>query len=174
MLLLEVGTDLLVVALELLVHVDEALRDGNVAVLAPGDWLMVSDEVMGAAEDVVVPFFIHFVARAGLALRLRKLPHAISCLEDMVLSLDGTALSLDVEVAKVRLTTVGFHHVLFVRLTIFELKSGTNLAFVATALLSLSIKTLKGPVLKPPVKLFFLLLRLGSKLFVLLNDLVKE
>ena len=58
MLLFEVGTDLLVVALELLVHVDEALRDGNVAVLAPGDWLMVSDEVMGATEDIVVLFVI--------------------------------------------------------------------------------------------------------------------
>ena len=174
MLLLEVGTDLLVVALELLVHVDEALRDGNVAVLAPGDWLMVSDEVMGAAEDVVVPFFIHFVARAGLALRLWKLPHAISCIEDMVLRHDRTALGLDVEVTEVRLPTVDFHHVLFVRLTILELNSGANLAFIAAALLSFSIKTLKVPVLKPPVKLFFLLLRLSSKFLVLLDDFVEE
>ena len=174
MLLFEVGTDLLVVALELLVHVDEALRDGNVAVLAPGDGLMVSDEVMGAAEDIVVPLLIHFVARAGLALRLWELPHTISCFEDMVLSLDRAARSLDVEVAEVRLPTVGFHHVLFVRFTILELKSRANLAFVAAALLSLSVKTLKVPVLKPPVKLFFLLLRLSSNFLVLLDDLVKE
>ena len=114
------------------------------------------------------------MARAALALRLWKPPHAISCLEDMVLSLDRTALGLDVEVAEVRLPTVGFHHVLFVRFTILELKSRANLAFVAAALLSLSVKTLKVPVLKPPVKLFFLLLRLSSKFLVLLDDLVKE
>ena len=114
------------------------------------------------------------MARAALALRLWKPPHAISCLEDMVLSLDRTALGLDVEVAEVRLPTMDFHHVLFMRLTILELKSGTNLAFVAAALLSLSVKTFKVPFLKPPVKLFFLLLRLSSKFLVLLDDLVEE
>ena len=173
-LLLEIVADLLVVALELLVDVDKALRDGSVAVLTPGDRLVVRDEVMSAAEDVVVAFFVHLVAWAGLLLRVLDLPKTMRCFEDVVLSLERAALGVDIKVTEVGLCTVGFKHVLFVRLTILELECGAKLALEATALLAIFVQALEVPVLEVPVQLLFLLFSRSCELLVLLDDLVEE
>ena len=66
--LLKVGANLLVVALELLMDVEEALGDSDVAAVAPSDRLVVSDEIMSTAIEIIVVLIVHLLTRARLAL----------------------------------------------------------------------------------------------------------
>ena len=174
--LLDVGADLRVVALELLVHVEEALRDAGLAPVAPGTGLVVTDEVMGAAEDVVLLFFVDLMAGAGLFLSLRELFHAVSALEDEVLGCERATLGLDVQVSEVAPAGMDLKHVPSVLFTIVEVDFRAELALVATALIAFSVESVEIPVLEVPFSLFRLrVLRvLLLKLLVLLDDLVEE
>ena len=174
--LLDVGADLRVVALELLVHVEEALRDARLAPVAPGTGLVVTDEVMRAAEDVVVLFFMDLMAGAGLFLSFRKLLHAVSALEDEVLGCERATLGLDVQVTEIAPAGMDLKHVPSVLITIIEVNVWAKLALVAAALIAFSVKSVEIPVLEVPFSLFRLRLLgvLLLKLLVLLDDLVEE
>ena len=177
--LLDVGADLRVVALELLVHVEEALRDAGLAPVAPGTGLVVTDEVVGAAKDVVLLFFVDLMAGASLFLSLRKLLHAVSALEDEVLGCERATLGLDVQVSEVAPAGMDLKHVPSVLFTIIEVDFGAKLALVATAGLPVSVQSLEIPVLHPPFSggvfvLLLITLMLVDGLLVLLDDLIEE
>ena len=138
-LLLQVGADLLVVALELLVDVEEATRDGDFAAFAPGDRLVVSDHIVEAAVDVILILIFKFLTSACLSPRFRNWLQAVGLIQNVIKSLHRATLLVNGKVTKVAIAAVGLSHVALVCSTVIKFNIWAQLTLVASTLLSLSV-----------------------------------